>query len=391
MSELMNARNSGDFRWQLLTTVSALALLGLIYGPHKANAADDSDHPTFWIELGGQLEQITGQGENFALPFVNASPNSAVFKPVSPLQAEKPPAFSYGAEGKISYEPDGTNWIFDAAIRYGRSGNKKHTHEQTFPKLKTAYPTIVANYPTLASKGLANYADTLAPHSESHAVVDFQAGKDFGIGLFGRDSTSILSVGVRFAQFSSVANVKINARPDIHFYPFSGITRTKVPIKYDRNYVFRGQSARNFHGIGPSLSWNASAPVVGNPNALEVSLDWGANAAVLFGRQKATTQHQTTARKFNQFRTNCCSHTNYVTSHYVTRYKHGGHSTRTRSVTVPNFGAFMAVSVRRANAKISLGYRADFFFGAVDGGIDTARGDNLGFYGPFATISIGFP
>jgi hypothetical protein len=34
-------------------------------------------------------------------------------------------------------------------------------------------------------------------------------------------------------------------------------------------------------------------------------------------------------------------------------------------------------------------YRADFFFGAMDGGIDTAKKENVGFYGPFATISIG--
>lgn len=42
------------------------------------------------------------------------------------------------------------------------------------------------------------------------------------------------------------------------------------------------------------------------------------------------------------------------------------------------------------NAKLSLGYRGDFFFGALDSGIDTARRKTVGFYGPFATISFGF-
>ena len=384
MSELMYTRNDiGNFHWQLLGTVSVLALLASVYATREACAADgDANRPPLWIELGGQLEQMTGQGENFALPFVSANPNSAAFKPVSPLDAEKAVPFSYGAEGKISYEPDGTHWVFTVDARYGRSGNKKHVHEQTFPKF-TAYPNFITKYP---SANLANYADTVASHRESHAIADFQAGKDVGLGMFGHDSISVFSAGVRFAQFSSDTSVKINARPNIELYPgFGGA----VPFKYARNYAFRGESARNFHGIGPSLSWNASAPVMGHSNTLEVSLDWGANAAVLFGRQKATTQHQTTGRKRYQLKTDCCSHTNQVTSHYVTRYKTGNHGTRSRSVTVPNFGAFASVSLRRANAKITLGYRADVFFGAVDGGIDAARKDNLGFFGPFASLSIG--
>jgi hypothetical protein len=36
-----------------------------------------------------------------------------------------------------------------------------------------------------------------------------------------------------------------------------------------------------------------------------------------------------------------------------------------------------------------LGYRADFFFGAVDGGLGTSEKETRGFYGPFAKISVG--
>jgi len=45
--------------------------------------------------------------------------------------------------------------------------------------------------------------------------------------------------------------------------------------------------------------------------------------------------------------------------------------------------------LRFPNAKISLGYRADLFFGAIDGGIDKVKRENVGFYGPFANISVG--
>ena len=51
--------------------------------------------------------------------------------------------------------------------------------------------------------------------------------------------------------------------------------------------------------------------------------------------------------------------------------------------------ALRGVSVKYPNVKFSLGYRADFFFGAVDAGIDERRTKDLGFHGPFASISIG--
>ena len=63
----------------------------------------------------------------------------------------------------------------------------------------------------------------------------------------------------------------------------------------------------------------------------------------------------------------------------------------TDPVIVPNVGGFAGLSFRYADAKVSFGYRADFFFGAIDGGIDARKSETLGFYGPFATISIGLP
>ncbi len=62
---------------------------------------------------------------------------------------------------------------------------------------------------------------------------------------------------------------------------------------------------------------------------------------------------------------------------------------RSRSVTVPNIGAFAGFSVKYPNAKLSFGYRADFFFGAMDGGIDARKTYDRSFYGPYASISIG--
>jgi hypothetical protein len=79
----------------------------------------------------------------------------------------------------------------------------------------------------------------------------------------------------------------------------------------------------------------------------------------------------------------------YANGEYQTHYQRSANSNRKRMVTVPNIGGFAGLSWRYANAKVSFGYRADEFFGAMDGGIDSYKAKNRGFFGPFANISIG--
>ena len=139
----------------------------------------------------------------------------------------------------------------------------------------------------------------------------------------------------------------------------------------------------NFHGVGPAFSLEASLPVIGNQRTEDVSLDWGVNAAALFGRQKARTHHETRSIKhYKPFNGPDNPVTAYTHPHVYTH-------TRNRSILAPNIGGFAGLSVRYPNAKVSIGYRADLFFGAMDGGIDTRKSENVSFYGPFATISIG--
>jgi hypothetical protein len=54
-------------------------------------------------------------------------------------------------------------------------------------------------------------------------------------------------------------------------------------------------------------------------------------------------------------------------------------SARDKNVVVPNPSGFAGVSWRYPNAKVSVGYRADMFFGAIDGGIDIAHRENRAF------------
>lgn len=392
MSESIIAANGRtQFRRQLLTTASGVTLLACLYGHGKAQAADDSDRPTVWIELGGQLERLTGQGQDFSAPFMFLAPTPAVYREGSPLKAEKPPLYSNGAEGTVSFQPEGSDWVFSASVRYGRANGTPNVHKEILGPffkgfLKSVF--VPGSYSVSYTNVKRVFAETVGKNDESHEIVDFQVGKDVGLGMFGRNSVSVFSLGVRFAQFTTTSNINIRAQPDFRTSAFYYGTRIKDDHKFYHHYLLTGQSARSFHAIGPSLSWQASTPLAGNPQDSEVTIDWGANTAVLFGRQRAHTGHQTNGyfncqgpcptdfRKFGPY------------LHHGT-YHYSGHRSADRSVTVPNVGGFVGASFRYASAKVSFGYRGDFFFGAIDGGLDAKREGVLGFYGPFATISIG--
>jgi iron complex outermembrane receptor protein len=342
----------------------------------------DNGKPPLWIELGGQMEHIGGQGAVFVPGFFSANPTSSILQQTTtPLEVQQPPLFSFGEEAKVSFEPEDSDWVVSASVRYGRSGNKMDVQHQTN---KTHHSRYKSGVP-LTSSGLytqENFVDTRVYHAESHSIMDFMAGKDVGLGMFGLDGSSVLSAGVRIAQFVSHSSVDMRARPDLRFYDHHFYSRTRV-FPYFHTYHATENAARKFRGIGPSISWTGSTPVLGNQDGNGFNFDWGANAAVLFGRQKATVRHQGTGNYRSRF------HVNYTYRGYTKTYqKSGGHGTD-RHVTVPNLGGFAGISYRYQNAKISFGYRTDFFFGAIDGGIDKTKSENLSFSGPFATISFG--
>ncbi len=107
--------------------------------------------------------------------------------------------------------------------------------------------------------------------------------------------------------------------------------------------------SRDFRGLGPSISWDASAPLVGNPRNAEFTFDWGANAALLFGRQKVRAHHQTMQQYNSSYHFN-------GTLPIV--YHHSYNPGRSKTVIVPNIGGFAGVSLKFPNAKISIGYQA---------------------------------
>jgi iron complex outermembrane receptor protein len=370
MSELMN-RKHRNIRWELLATVSALTLFAAVDGLGTSNAADqDADRPTVWIELGAQSEQVSGFGGGFAPPFTSEIIADGF---VSPLKTQKALSQSFGGESTISFQPEDSDWIFSASLLYGRANGRKFTHEQTPTAKHARNGTQTATIsPIHYTK---RFSETQAVNNETHAILDFQVGKDIGLGLFNTQGSSNFNFGLRVAQFTAKQSLRLNADPDFYFP--SNIFSTK----YHHTYAVESHMQRSFRGFGPSISWKASAPAIGRANDGGLSLDWGVNAAILFGRQKASGHHQTVAGFYKS--------NDLAKYNFVSHFQRSGDPDRSHTVVVPNVGGFAGASFRFSNAKVSLGYRADFFFGAMDGGIDTRKSETLGFYGPFASISVG--
>jgi len=398
MSELINENGSSEHnRCRLLTTVSALAIVSAAC-LGSAEADNDSGRPVLWIELGGQLETTSELQKQFAprfltdpaplppAPYVGTlgTTNTAtgipwdlplpnIFDPVHPLDLQRPPKYSFGGEGKISLQPHGTDWVFSASVRYGRATG--HKSNQRVVPVRGYLP----NDKYWESLGL--FSDTRTDYSESHLVLDFQAGKDVGLGMLGHETKSRVNFGVRFAQFVDHSGVRVDADPNIRAYKTPG-TKYEYFFRF-QTYDLRASTSRSFHGIGPSLSWSNSTPLVGEPDGMELALDWGVNGSVLFGRQKADVSHHTSHHDNMMI---------FAGGNNIKRfqqYYNFNATERSKRVIIPNVGAMAGLSANFPQAKISIGYRADFFFGAMDMGIDTRQTQTMSFHGPYATLSIG--
>jgi hypothetical protein len=380
MSELIKTNNHGKFlRGYLLASVCGLALATSAI---ESAIAQVDEKPTVWIELGGQLERMDNSSEVFSPRFLGKF-DPALFR--SPLPLQQSLHYSNGAEGRISFEPAGSSVVASASVRYGRSNGQKADY-QRLPAFQFSFTAVGATHPTPAS-ARPQHLNGATSNAERHLIVDFNMGKDIGIGALGGDNTSLVSAGLRFAQFNASTHTNINGIPDVnvvgHEFKYDGLFQSH------HRYAGDVDVDRSFHGFGPSLSWEASALMLGRGDDSRLTFDWGLNGAVLFGRQKVsgerhvTGSHYKTMQKFPKYGTAV------FYSGVASSYRHPNRIDRSRSVIVPNVGGFAGLSFRYVNAKLSLGYRADFFFGAMDGGIDTRRTYDRNFYGPFATVSIG--
>lgn len=390
---------TGNSRPHLLATVSTIALV-----LSSGSALAENGEPVLWAEIGWHSDKVYDSTDGFALPLGALVPQSGL---TAPLTGGATLSRSYGDDRKLAFRPDGMDWVFSASIRYGRSHGKSQIN-QTKPLPTTSFTTFHTTIPTYPFpyhrtyvkpvKIAGDHIDVSTVSAETHFFLDFEAGKDVGLGIFGQGSTSTLGAGVRFAHLSTALNVsQFHAQPDVHFSHFQYAHPTRaffpsttliVPWYHSgarelwHSLAGNPHSSHSFTGLGPSIYWDASAHLWGQDRD-GISLDWGMNAALLFGKQKNKVQHHTTGAY------NCYGHSCYAVTGRGISYRNQSASHNEKSATVPSLGGYAGFSYRIADVKASFGYRADFFFHAIDTGLTGQDALSRGFYGPFASISIG--
>ncbi len=107
------------------------------------------------------------------------------------------------------------------------------------------------------------------------------------------------------------------------------------------------ERSESLHALGPSLSMKNTTGLLGTVEDGQLELDWGVNAAVLFGRQKTKTSHHSTIQLLEGWiRYNQCPHA------CRTFALANGHHSEYRWIC----GAFLSLLQRENQCRISRGF-----------------------------------
>jgi len=352
-----------------------------------ANANHTGPYP-LTVELGGQVQRHEADYERLD-PALFAG-FAADLNPTAPQGRD----FDRGdgRELKLTYRPEG-GWSVSAAMRYGRTNTDTgRTHAEVLGDRICALPYEgdLAKYanalcdpaspdygPGWVKQGVT-FMDASARSREEHTVVDFMVGKDVGLGLSDR-ITSTLGAGIRYAQMQSNTATTMVGIPEYY-----------VPSPWWDKYFeftrYRGsmEAEREFKGMGPTISWDAAARLLGNEERGHVDLDWSAKAGVLFGKQKTSVTGEALTRFYQANRHN------YYTFPDEPVQVDLGEPSRSKSVTVPVLDLSLGLSYQIQRLKVGAGYRWERYFDVLDVGYQERKDADRTIDGPYFKLSVGF-
>jgi len=227
-------------REYLLRTVSAAALsIALMQTPIAK--ADGHKSPTqMIIELYGGFPAGDKQvwAEVFPVPATpSIQPNfigGAVFGFITPADR--------------LWSHAGPEWNVGVFARFGLTDQNSKSGLATF-----YFNVLGGGFPTFYTSGSVS-------HSERHAMVDFEARRDVGLGSGSTPVT--VKAGLRFGYFSADTNTRFVYLP--------------IPA-----YTLAERRQSMFVGAGPRIGAEVSVPISDS-----VSLDLAAGASLLFGRKQ---------------------------------------------------------------------------------------------------------
>jgi hypothetical protein len=302
---------AGDrLRHRLFYTASAGVLLGALAAGGVAFAAP-APAPSTQLDFIGQWSTVSGAGVAWA-------------DGGRPLRSNQ----SFDGEFDLAVTPAASEWVYSGSIRYGRSNPARSSF---------AFPSTT---------GTSSYTGK-GREDEEHYMLDFQVGHEVGLGQLPTGATSVLSGGVKFADFKS---------------------KTAANFTTGSKYTNHRSIQRSTFAFGPVLSWRGSVPINNGPFSVRA----GASIAALFGEARVKEMENGTG---------------FLGLPFSDAFS------RNTSVVVANPGGYLALRWQAPASpySLSVGYRADDYIGILDTGGDTRhRGDRL-LAGPFFDFGVVLP
>jgi iron complex outermembrane receptor protein len=357
-------------------TFSGGPLLGSFGGRH------DGPYP-ITIEFGGSALRTDGGTEPMSADELD------VFTPTllpDSLQG-RDLDWGDGGEARLTYRLAGTPWRASVGARFGKANGGAHQgiySELADQEAVCGWTPFQCQNPILP--GVVKY-DTIPTNSswvhtsqsDDHMMVDFMVGRDFGMGA--GDFRSSLSGGLGYARLRSRTDLNVKGIPDwvVTNGPFTD-PDSATHHWYDATLT----SEREFEGVGPVASWEASQRLLGDEQSGSVSLAWTVGGGVLFGKQKV------------DFTGDILS--NYYLSAYVITYPWLVDSSeriavdrqRSESTIVPTANLSLGLTYEVDRFKLGAGYRWERYFNAIDGGDREPKDFDRTIDGPYFKLSVGF-
>jgi len=345
------------------------------------------------IEIAGQVQRQDGDYATLRPTAFDNFPSAA-----DPTAAQhRKLDWGDGRQLKLTYRP-GASWKVMADFRYGRANTETaRVHSQVIGAKVCGLPLSIplgrafcdptysaygeppgTYYSSTAIRAQTVNADSAAYAREEHLTADFAVGKDVGLGLSGMIQSSV-ELGLRYARIRSrteavMSGIPSEYLPEGWFVKYTHHTRYEATLAADREFA----------GLGPLLTWNAAASLLGNEDKGRLIADWSIGAGTLFGKQKASTRGHGSTQYFSSF---YFTGTNIVDAPQPFDI---AVPDREKSKTVPVIDLSLGLSYEIQRVKVGAGYRWERYFDALDTGYTENHNSDRTIDGPYFKIAVGF-
>ena len=337
------------------------------------------------LELGGQVTRHDAANTPVAAAFLSAFPAGLDSSPAQNRKLD----WGDGREVKLSFRPSGSPWIASLDWRYSESnkGPMALRLEQPAggPECGSAalpqfcdpdFPSYQRDFINHAE----NWSDTDVYRREQQDILQFQVGRDVGLGQLGQ---GMAALGMRFARFQSEAMVEFDGIPNWYLpenWAFLG--------KYSHHdrYMSHHTAAREFEGVGPMAAFSGETSLLGSDATGKIGVDWAAAAGILFGKRKTWVTGEESSGYWSGDYRGAGLENRLPPDPDVEPVR----VFRSTSAAVPlaEFGIGLSYTIDRI--KIGAGYRWERYFDVIDGGYGEEELYDRTIDGPYFKLAVGF-